>query len=353
MTDQGSYRVSEEEVRSWLDALLAGGWRVVATVVEDGIDLPRLIASGAEAVLRASGKTRWSPREWLLPRSERLFGYSLDGGLVRLCEPPRAAVPQVLFGVRACDAAGLVRIDDNLLTGDGDPLYAERRERTTVVTAVCAAADPECFCTAVGGSPAGEEGSDVQLLPAGEGWLIRVLTERGQALVAVGSGAWTTASADDERAALERARRVAADIRREPVPREWGGALEEAFSHPVWEKLGERCLRCGVCAYVCPSCWCFDMNHRGDAWSGDQWRSWDSCAFAMFTRHASGHNPRAVQGERYRQRVLHKFAYGSAERFRCVGCGRCTLWCPAGLDIAEALGEAARAVLEEAADGGG
>jgi predicted aldo/keto reductase-like oxidoreductase len=94
------------------------------------------------------------------------------------------------------------------------------------------------------------------------------------------------------------------------------------------------------------------MNHDANAWCGEQCRSWDACTFPLFTKHASGHNPRATRQQRYRQRVLHKFAFseGDDAPFRCVGCGRCVALCPAGLDIAEIVTAAATALHEEGTD---
>jgi ferredoxin len=94
------------------------------------------------------------------------------------------------------------------------------------------------------------------------------------------------------------------------------------------------------------------MNHEANAWCGAQQRSWDACTFPLFTLHASGHNPRSTRQQRYRQRVLHKFAFreGDDDPFRCVGCGRCVALCPAGLDIVNTVAAAVEAIREEGAD---
>jgi len=225
-------------------------------------------------------------------------------------------------------------------------MYEQRRERTTVVSMACAAADPECFCTAVGGSPAGEDGSDVQLVPIEGGWLVRALTDRGATLLQQRAESWDAGTEAQLGAAAEQSRRVADEIACSPVLREWSEVLEGGFDHPVWNEVAQRCLGCGACAYVCPSCTCFDMNQQGTAWGGEQTRSWDSCTFGLFTRHASGHNPRENLGQRYRQRVLHKFAYreDTDEEFRCVGCGRCIALCPAGMDIVDVVRQAVEAI---------
>ena len=346
-----SWKLTEAQVREWLYRLLDTN-TVVAPVEEDGVLLFRRIASEDQAVVEPSGKTRWSPKEFLFPRSEALYRYNFTGGAVQLEDPPAPGQHQVLFGVRSCDASGLVRLDEIFLSGTRDRLYAARRENTTVVSTACAAADPECFCTAVGYSPVGEEGSDVQLVPLDEGWLLRVLTDQGRDLVGGATDGWKVATAEDGKRLPELEKTVSEQIGRSPVNREWSKVLEEGFEHGAWERLSQHCLGCSVCAYVCPSCSCFDMNHEANAWCGEQCRSWDACTFPLFTQHASGHNPRATRQERYRQRVLHKFAFKGEEDepFRCVGCGRCVALCPAGLDIANTVAAAVEAIREEGAD---
>ena len=348
---EASWKLTEEQLREWMGGLLDGN-SVVAPVEEDGVVLFRPITTADQAIVEPSGKTRWSPKEFLFPRSESLYRYNFTGGVVQLEDPSAPEKPQVLFAVRSCDSAGLVRLDEIFLSGTRDKLYAARRDDTTVVTAACAAADPECFCTAVGYSPVGVEGSDVQLVPLDGDWLLRPLSDKGKNLVGDGGEGWKKATAADGKKIPAMEKQVAAEIERSPVNREWSQVLEDGFEHGAWDKLAQHCLGCSVCAYVCPSCSCFDMNHEGNAWCGEQCRSWDACTFPLFTHHASGHNPRETKQERYRQRVLHKFAFKEEEDqpFRCVGCGRCVSLCPAGLDIVNTVAAAVEAIREEGAD---
>ncbi|OFV89111.1 MAG: hypothetical protein A3J75_03440, partial [Acidobacteria bacterium RBG_16_68_9] len=336
--DCAAWRLSESQLREWLGRLLGEGYSVVAPVREDGVLLFAPIRSADAALLAPAGKTRWSPKEFLFPRSETLYAYTVDGGTVQLSDPPRQASRQVLFGVRPCDAAGLARLDETFLGGAPDSMYADRRARTTIVSAVCAAAGPECFCTAVSISPVGEEGSDAQIISLDGDWLVRSLTSKGAALIEATSDRWPAASPRVQVKIDEIGRRVAEQIGCEPIRPEWGQVLEQHFDHPAWQRASEHCLSCSICAYVCPSCSCFDMHHEGNVWCGRQCRSWDACTFELFTRHASGHNPRASKSDRYRQRVLHKFAFSTADStaFRCVGCGRCVALCPAGVNIVAA-----------------
>jgi len=338
------WRLTDAERREWLERLLASGRRVIAPTHDGELLLFRPIASPDEAVLDY-GNTRWSPKEHLFPRSEELFSYRLTADEVKLEQRAPEAVEQVLFGLRPCDAAGLARLDSIFLDGDADAAYAERRSRTFTVSLACETSRPECFCTAVGGSPSGTDGSDLQLVRLDGIWLLRALTDKGVQLVETASAPWEQATDEDWATAKERQRAVEAEISQTPLAAEWAGVLEGAFGHPLWAAVGEHCLGCGVCAYVCPSCSCFEVDDNGSAFCGTRCRLWDSCGFASFTKHASGHNPRPDQPSRYRQRVLHKFAYYPLEHgsFMCVGCGRCTVLCPVGLDIQQTV----RRVVQE------
>lgn len=340
------WRLTEGECRGWLEDLLRNVKRIIAPVEEEGLLLFRPVASVAEIPLAKYGNTRWSPKEFLFPRTESLFSYRFLGDEVSLEDRALDEGEQVLFGLRPCDAAGLVRLDEVFLGEEEDPFYAQRRKLTTTVSLACDRARAECFCTAVGGSPAGTEGSDLQLVPLAGAWLLRALTPKGEELVAASAANWTPASAKDWAKAEEQKLAVEQDIRRDPLLGEWATVLEGSFDHPIWETVGQRCLGCGICAYVCPSCSCFDVNDEGNTWCGVRCRSWDSCTFAQFTRHASGHNPRPTQPSRYRQRVLHKFAYfplQHRERSMCVGCGRCVKLCPVGIDIHQSVERAVSA----------
>ena len=115
--------------------------------------------------------------------------------------------------------------------------------------------------------------------------------------------------------------------------------LSGAFENPLWIEHSMRCIGCGACAYVCPTCSCFDIQDEGKESCGSRVKCWDSCGFGLFTLHTSGYNPRSVQSQRWRQRIMHKFSYMPErnESIGCVGCGRCSSGCPVDMNIAEQL----------------
>jgi formate hydrogenlyase subunit 6/NADH:ubiquinone oxidoreductase subunit I len=331
------WRLDRMQIDAWLESLVRDGREVCAPFPKAGVVMMGLVTSAADVFL-AEGKTQFSPKEYVFPRTETIFSYRKNGDDVVLVDPTPEGTQRVLFAVRPCDAAGLVRLDAVL---GRDPAYAERRARTTVVTLGCDAPAPECFCTAVDGHPHGTEGSDVEMVSTPGGVLLRALTGRGRELVTSASTGWRAATDEDWRDAGARGVAAEESMRREILPREAAGELEGAFENPAWEEIGRRCLSCSICAYVCPSCSCFDVQDEGSASCGDRCRSWDACSLRQFTLHASGHNPRSDQGARYRQRLLHKFSYYPAQmagKWMCVGCGRCAKMCPVGIDIHEAVG---------------
>lgn len=350
---ESGWRLTERELRGWLDQLIAEGKPVIAPVERNGLRLHR-VAAIAEEIDLGSAKTRWSPKEFLFPRTESLYSYELGADGPQLHDPPQPAGENVLVGVRCCDAAGLARLDQVFLEGKvKDPLYARRRSATTIVAFACDTAGPECFCTAVGGSPMGSEGVDLLVIPFEDDWLVRPVTERGQELA---GESWSAASPVAWSLAEDQEQRVAQQIARAAVPQDRAAVLEENFDSPVWNEIGSRCLNCSICAYVCPSCSCFDVHHEGNAWGGREFRCWDACTHALFTLHASGHNPRGSSDARYRQRALHKFAYltpADDGAVRCVGCGRCIELCPVGIDIHEAVRRLTASSQEGGPDGPG
>jgi len=224
------------------------------------------------------------------------------------------APPTVIFGSRPCDARGFLIYDRVFLDeGNPDPYYRARREATTIVTVLCLDPERTCFCSTVGGGPLDEEGSDLVLLPLEGGYLAKALTPKGEALL--GDGAFVEASEGQ----LSEAERLRERAKMEPLL-ELDGIPErfnESFTSDLWERVSQKCISCGACTFLCPTCYCFNIE-------------------------ASGHNPRPTKAERYRNRIGHKFSYYPSlyeGLFACCGCGRCIKSCPVSLDIREVLRE--------------
>lgn len=316
-----------------LEAILRRNTQLVAPVEQDGLRFFRPIQRVEEIVLD-EGNTAWSFKEFLFPRTEPLFHYRFEGPRIELVPPQWPDGEVILFGARPCDAAGLAVLDKVYSWDYKNDYYHQRRERTTIVAVSCAEPDAACFCTAVGLSPTSTQGSDVLLTKIGDSYLAEASTEKGERFLANYSEYFTEASldkADATRAAEARIQRAGSATLDPQTP------LEKLFDNAIWNEVGSRCLGCGACAFICPTCHCFDIVDEADARGGSRCKNWDACGFALFTLHTSGHNPRPDQPARVRQRVLHKLRY-FPERFgivACVGCGRCVRACPANVDIYE------------------
>ncbi|MEW6665818.1 MAG: 4Fe-4S dicluster domain-containing protein [Thermodesulfobacteriota bacterium] len=284
--------------------------------------------------------TRLSPKSLVFPQSERMFEYTLEEGAQDahvVKEAPKDLSSQVIVGIRPCDAYAfeLVRINfDN--PQFQDPWWVQRMDSTTFVGFGCNDPCASCFCTSVGSGPFGEKGLDAILYDLGPRFLVRSITPKGERLLARIQGG---READDPvlKKALELPRAAEKRISsRVPAGRLREKAVNHLFNAPFWEKVSFACINCGTCTYLCPTCWCFDIQDEVCGKQGDRIRNWDACMFPLFTLHGSGHNPRDKKVQRVRQRFMHKLKYyvdKYGDGVACVGCGRCVQFCPVNIDI--------------------
>ena len=167
-------------------------------------------------------------------------------------------------------------------------------------------------------------------------------TPKGEALLQGKGKEEIPASAKAAAEAAQSAAREKVEANLPKIPAEFASWLAKNFDHPLWKTISLRCHGCGACASICPTCHCFDIVDEHDSSNeGVRRRNWDSCQTSKFTLHASGHNPRGSQNERFRQRIQHKFSIYPAKfgDILCTGCGRCARACPGGMDLPTILGE--------------
>jgi len=316
---------------------LAEGKDCIAPVRRDGVVRFRSLRTGDEPDF-SEWNTRMSVKEVFFPQSECLFEYGLDPKAMSVNPPAADTRERIVVGVRPCDARSLAILDHVFASGDlKDDYYLDKRRRTTIIGMACLEPLQTCFCGSVGGSPFGEEGMDVLLFDLGEKYIAKAVTKKGEALIA----AWEEASPDEAAAVEEKRRAAEARARKDISPERVKEILDGIFEDDFWDRVHERCLGCGTCTFLCPTCHCFDLADEVASGMGRRVRVWDTCMFPQFTRQASGANPRPSGKERMRQRVMHKFRY-FVENYgvaACVGCGRCVIWCPVNLDIREVLDE--------------
>jgi len=332
--------IGAEELTRLLQALVEKGL-LVAPVEEEGTVTYRRVGT-AEEISRDFGLPVVPPKGHFLPQTEELYRYDRTSGRAVMTPPPPPA-PAVLFGVRPCDVQGVLALDPVFGGRFGDAYWQRKRETTTIVALSCTQVRPECFCTAFGGGPVDGAGADLLLTAAGDGYYAEALSDKGRALVEEYADLFGENGLDQARKEKEA---LAARLSAELAPRvDPAGVYEKLggmFEHPYWEALARKCLGCGICTFLCPTCHCFDIvDEPGAPGTGKRLRCWDSCMFTEFTLHTSGHNPRPGKKERVRNRFMHKLRY-HRDRYGlegCVGCGRCVEKCPVNLDIRQVIAD--------------
>jgi sulfhydrogenase subunit beta (sulfur reductase) len=280
-------------------------------------------------------QTTLSAKEAAFPRTEKLLDYNRKKEGISVTDFDFQNVPEaVLWGVRPCDATGFSELSAIFNWDSRDEIYNTRLARTTLLGFSCNNADEACFCTSVGGNPGGTSGNDILFTKLGDSgdYLAEVITEKGKSIVSLASDLFETANGTDKEKYL-------ADVPVKFDQEDIRKKLDTFFESEHWIEQSLRCLGCGACAYVCPTCACFDIVDEAHGKNGSRVRCWDSCGFSLFTLHTSGHNPREVQSQRWRQRIMHKFSYmpDRLSVYGCTGCGRCSRACPVDMSILENL----------------
>jgi ferredoxin len=340
------------------------GYRVVGPTVRDGAIVLEEIASAAElphgwtarheaATYRVERREDdavfgWAvgPHSWkqeFMPSRVRLWrAAAANGEAPAIEEEPPPERPLALLGARSCDLHAIAIQDRVFLEGryvERD--YALRREGAFVVAVNCGEPGGTCFCASMNTGPRAESGFDLALTELTDGehrFLVEVGSERGRAIL----------EALPTRESVGADREAATAVTEHAVDR-MGRQLETAglpellaanLDHPRYAEVADRCLTCGNCTLVCPTCFCTsveDVNDLADG-SAERWRSWDSC-FSVDHSYIHGGSVRRSSRARYRQWLAHKFGtwFDQFGTSGCVGCGRCITWCPVGIDVTEEL----------------
>jgi len=323
-----SHTITRTNLNQLVDQLLSAGKSVIGLTEANGRYFYRQIDLPQKMVFDSALMPSNSIKEFIFPRSETICSYRHEGKNLVVTDAEQSTQEQIIFGSRPCDSASLPILDKVFAWDYQDHFYQRRRELTTVVSLACQEADKNCFCTSVGLAPDTQAGVDAMLLPIGTDALeVRILTEKGAALFRGHT------EESDKTGKTANPPKVKFDAKQVE------SYLRTHFADPLFDHTSMRCMGCGVCTYVCPTCHCFDIVDEGGPGKGKRIKNWDACQFGMFTLHASGHNPRSEQSARQRNRVQHKFRI-YPEKFGmilCTGCGNCTRLCSASLGISTVL----------------
>jgi len=320
--------VPKNKLLEMLKALM-DEYRLVAPV-NDGASVVFKVVDKVEDIVLDDSVTYKSPKEFLFPQVEQIMVFTKEGGL----EVKNNAPKTIIFGVRPCDLEALKVMTAVFTKGKyTDTYFAEKLNNTVLIGLGCKSEKPGCFCAQRGINKSSSNACDIFLSNAGDSFTVEVITDKGEGIVSKynfeEAAATETFGAESNNSEL-------LEINADEMT---------VFNKIDWERISEKCMGCGTCTYICPTCHCFvfrDTIENGDA---VRYKCWDSCMYPKFTLHASGHNPRASKKERYRQRIMHKYLYVK-ENFgyiACTGCGRCIRSCPAGMNIKSVVSD----IMEE------
>jgi sulfhydrogenase subunit beta (sulfur reductase) len=354
--------VTPEGLQALFDALKQRSYRIVGPILRDGAivyddiasvgDLPkgwsdeqdgghyRLHNRDDGALFGyAVGPHSW--KKFLLPATQRLWSAERTEHGVAIAPEPRPIERFAFIGVRACDL-NAIAIQDRVLIGGGevDPRYQARRQGAFIVALNCSVAGGTCFCASMHTGPKTASGYDLALTELIDGhehrFVVDVGSEEGSAMLA--ELPHRSATNEEMAAADAVVARTSANMGRVMHADDVHDLLLRNLNHPRWDEVATRCLTCGNCTLVCPTCFCTTVEESSDLDGQRTSRSqrWDSC-FTMDFSYIHGGSVRPSGRSRYRQWMTHKLAtwWDQFGTTGCVGCGRCITWCPVGIDITE------------------
>ena len=358
-TAEGCFLATPDDLAALFGVLDELGYRTLGPTVRDGVivigelssvsDLPVGITdeqAPGRYGLKAGTEGAWfgfavgpqSARAHLSPPDRQLLEIRRRGSSLEFVESDHPPPKTALFGIRPCDLAAM-EVQDRVLA-DGahpDPHYVQAREATLVIVANCGVPAETCFCTSTRTGPRARSGFDLSVTEVIDGsdhyFVLEAGSETGRGIVdRLGPRPAERAEINAALAATE----SAAESMTRSLPDQLNGRLLAAAGHARWDDVASRCLSCGNCTMVCPTCFCSTMEDMTDL-SGEtahRVQVWDSC-FSLDHSYIHGGSVRSDTRSRYRQWLTHKLDtwWDQFGRSGCVGCGRCITWCPPGIDL--------------------
>ena len=358
-------------------ALRGRGYRVLGPTVRDGAIVYDELESAAELPVgwtdaQDGGKYRLErrgdearfgyavgPHSWkqfLLPPRIRLWQAEQNGdGDLEVQEEPLDETPLAFLGVRSCELHA-IEIQDKVFMGGRvtDRDYAARRDGAFLIAVNCFEPGGTCFCVSMGTGPKADRLYDLALTEILDGehrFVVEVGSERGAEVLA--ELPRRESAAQDLEAAGAAVEGAVHKMGRQLDATDLHGLLRRNLEHPRWDEVAERCLTCGNCTMVCPTCFCTSVEDTTDLdGKAERVRLWDSC-YSVDYSYIHGGAVRPSGRSRYRQWLTHKFGtwHDQFDTSGCVGCGRCITWCPVGIDVTEELTAIRLTDDEEATDG--
>ena len=353
-------KLSAQNLPQLFAGLINKGYTVIAPVYRDGAIVYDEVKSPDElpigwsdqqgpSIYRLSKDTKGkyfgfhtAPQSWkrfLYPPQRSLFRIKKNAKSLELLENKNERVKFAFIGVRPFELNAIL-IQDMVLNSEehGDADYRHRRQNLFVAAVNCTDAAENCFCSSLKTGPRAKESFDLaltEIVAKGEHYFVTEIgSEIGEAVI--GQMNLSDANEQEINDAAKLVRHAESRMKKSVDTSDLPKVLSSNMEHQHWDNIAKRCLTCGNCTMVCPTCFCSTVEDVTDL-SGsvaERLREWDSCFTVDFSKVAGG-NFRITPKSRYRQWLTHKFSSWMEQFgvFGCVGCGRCITWCPVGIDI--------------------
>lgn len=271
----------------------------------------------------------YPPKSYLLPPKETLIKFELGEELK--VEPVVEAERVILFGVHPYDIKAIELLDVAFSGTNPDINYLSRRAEVTIIGIDCLNPNPNAFCASLGTATT-DTGFDLMLTDIGASYVVAIGSSEGEELL--GKYAVTREATQSELVQRDEQRqkalakyKVALGVSAEDLPE----LLDKSWDSPVFKEKSEKCLSCGSCVMVCPTCFCFDVQDdiALNLKQGERYRQWDGCMLVDFALVAGGENFRRDSETRFRHRMYRKgkYLWERYGKLGCVGCGRCASAC--------------------------
>jgi sulfhydrogenase subunit beta (sulfur reductase) len=324
-------RINTENLKNLINGFLKAGKNVVAPVKNNNLITFKSIKDFSEIKLDYIQSTL-SPKGVFFPNTDEILKFENSKNNVKVIETVIPESEVILFGIKPCDAFGLNYLSDFFLKENTDKYYKLRRDKTTIIGLSCKESDDFCFCTSVGLSPYETKGSDLFLTQTESDYYVEFISEYGMKIFDEHNSLFIDSETIDK-SKFTSSPKIQFNLD------EVLTKANQFYTDSKWPENSFSCYSCGACAFSCPTCSCYDLQDEKTPYDGRRLKNWDTCGIGLFTIHSSGHNPRTVQSQRWKHRIMHKFNYSvkNMDTVSCIGCGRCIRVCPGGMDIVETL----------------
>jgi sulfhydrogenase subunit beta (sulfur reductase) len=279
-------------------------------------------------------------KQFLLPPLLRLWQATQTDGRIEIEQEVKVTPTYAFLGVRACDLWAIHIQDQIFMEGSyQDSDYAERRTRALIIAVNCGQAGNTCFCASMGTGPEATVGFDLALTEVlsedRHYFVVEAGSDQGKDILSeLPHRAATPAEIEARASVIVEAAVMGRSLDAEGLKE----LLYRNLEHPRWDAVADRCLTCGNCTLVCPTCFCTTIDDVTDLTGtrAERWRKTNTC-FSVEFSYVHGGSIRASSKSRFRQWMTHKLATWVDQfgMYGCVGCGRCITWCPVGIDITE------------------